>query len=66
MKLTHKGTNIVDIYMREIVRIHGVPKKIVPDRYPKFTLKFWKGLFKGFGTNMNFSTPYHPKLDGKT
>jgi hypothetical protein len=38
----------------------------VSDRAPKFTLKFWKGLFKGFRTNLNFSTAYHPESDGKT
>jgi hypothetical protein len=38
----------------------------VSDRDPKFTLKFWKGLFKGFRTNLNFNTTYHIKSDGKT
>jgi hypothetical protein len=27
---------------------------------------FWKGLFKGLRTNMNFNTTYHPDSDGKT
>jgi hypothetical protein len=31
----------------------------------KFTSKFWKGLFKGFGENIKFSTTYHPETDGK-
>jgi hypothetical protein len=66
VKLTHKETNVVDIYMREVARLHGIPKTIVSDRDPKFTSKFWKGLFKGFGTNLNFSTTYHPESDGKT
>jgi hypothetical protein len=43
-----------------------VPKVIVSNRDPKFTSNFWKGLFKGFGTNLNFSTTYHPKLNGQT
>jgi hypothetical protein len=60
VKLTHKIANIVDVYMREIDRLHGIPKTIVSDRYPKFTSKFWKGLLNGFGTNLNFSTNYHP------
>jgi hypothetical protein len=46
--------------------LHGVPKAIVSYRYPKFTSNFWKGLFKGFGTNLNLDTSYRLELDGKT
>jgi hypothetical protein len=46
--------------------LHGIPKTIVSDRDLKFTSKLWKGLFKGFKTNLNFNTAYHPKSDGKT
>jgi hypothetical protein len=41
VKITHKETNIAEIYMREIARIHGVPKEIVSDRDPKFTSNFF-------------------------
>jgi hypothetical protein len=60
VKTTHTTTNIAEIYMREIGRLHGIPRKIVSDRDTKFTSNFWRGLFKGFGTNLNFSTTYHP------
>jgi hypothetical protein len=66
LKTTHKETNVVDIYMREVAHLHGVPKIIVSDRDPMFTSNFWKGLFKGFRTNVNFSTAYHPESDGQT
>ena len=66
VKLTHKAMNIVDVYMREIARLHGIPKTILSDRDPKFTSKIWKGLFIGFGTNLNFSTTYHLETDGQT
>jgi transposase InsO family protein len=46
--------------------LHGIPNKIVSDRDTKFTSNFWRGLFKGFGTNMNFITTYHPRSYGKT
>ena len=64
VKTTHKATNIVDIYMKEITRLHGIPKAIVSDKDSKFTSNFWKGLFKEFGTNLNFSKTYHPQIDG--
>jgi hypothetical protein len=39
---THKTKKIAEIYMREVDRIHGVPKAIVSDKDPKFTSNFWK------------------------
>jgi hypothetical protein len=65
VKVTHKVTNIAEIYMKEIARLHGVPKAIVLEEDPKFTSNFWKGLFKGFGTNLNFSTTYHQSQMGR-
>jgi hypothetical protein len=60
VKIMHKVTNIAEIFMKEIARLHGIPRTIVSDRDTKFTSNFWRGLFKGFGTNLNFSTTYHP------
>jgi transposase InsO family protein len=65
MKTMHTTTNIAEIFMKEIARLHGIPRKIVSDRDTKFTSNFWRGLFKGFGTNLNFSTAYHPQTDGQ-
>jgi hypothetical protein len=65
MKVTQKETNVVDIYMREVAHLHCIPKTIVSDRDAKFTSNFWKRLFKGFRTNLNFSIDYHPESNGK-
>ena len=43
-----------------------MPKVIVLDKDVKFIGNFWKSLFKGLGTQLNFSTAYHPQTDGNT
>jgi hypothetical protein len=40
VKMIHKATNIVEIYMKKIARIHGVPKAIVSNRDFEFTSHF--------------------------
>jgi hypothetical protein len=66
LRTTHKVEDVANIFMREITRLHDIPKTIVSDRDPKFTSNFWKGLVKGFKTNLNFSTTYHLESDGQT
>jgi hypothetical protein len=63
---THKATEVADIFMKEVARLHGIPKTIVSDRDPQFASNLWKGLFKGFRTNLNFNTTYHHESYGKT
>jgi hypothetical protein len=63
VKSAHKVADIAEIYMREISKLHGVSKTIVSNKYSKFTSNFWKELFKGFGTNLNFITVYHPETN---
>jgi hypothetical protein len=66
VKSTYKVINIAEIFMKEIFRLHGIPKMVISDRDVKFTSNFWKELFAGLGTNLNFNTSYHPQMDGKT
>ena len=66
VKSTYKTDAIAKIFMKDIFRLHGFHKAIISDEDPKFTSKFWKGLFAYLGTKLNFSTAYHPQTDGQT
>jgi hypothetical protein len=66
VKTTHTTTNIAEIFMKEIARLHGIPRTIILDIDTKFTSNLWRGLFKQFGTNLKFITTYHPQTDGQT
>ena len=52
--------------MKEIRRLHGVSLSIMSDRDPHFTSRFWKELQSALGTRLNFSTTFHPQIDGQS
>eukprot|EP00253_Pinus_taeda_P021430 PITA_21430 len=63
---TYKAVQIAHIFMQHIFKLHGLPKTIIFDRDVKFTSAFWRTLFANLGTQLNFSTAYHPETDGQT
>eukprot|EP00253_Pinus_taeda_P019679 PITA_19679 len=64
VKITYSTNEVAQIFIREIVRLHGVPKKIVSDRGATVTSKFWKELFASLGIKLAFNTSYHPHTYG--
>ncbi|CAN1167912.1 Transposon Tf2-6 polyprotein [Linum perenne] len=57
---------LADLYIKEIVRLHGVPLSIVSDRDPSFTSRFWESLHAALGTKLHFTSAYHLESDGQT
>ena len=41
---------LAELYVREVVRLHGVATSIVSDRDPRFTSRFWQSLQAILGT----------------
>ena len=66
VKTTYKASNIAEIFMKQIFRLHGISKVIIYDRDPKFTGNLWNSLSKGLNTTLNFSTYFHLQTDGHT
>ncbi|KAA0032408.1 pol protein [Cucumis melo var. makuwa] len=65
-KSTYTASKWGQLYMTEIVRLHGVPVSIISDRDAHFTSKFWKGLQLALGTRLDFGTAFHPQTNGQT
>ncbi|GJZ62950.1 putative reverse transcriptase domain-containing protein [Tanacetum coccineum] len=66
MKKTDTIEKLTQLYLKEIVCIHGVPISIISDRDNHFTSRFWRSLQKALGTNLDMSTAYHPQTDGQS
>ena len=60
MNIKDSLEKLTQIYVGEVVRLHGISVSIVSDRDPRFTSRFWQLLQKALGTGLNFSTSFHP------
>ena len=58
--------HLASLYIKKIVRMHGVPVSIVSNRDPRFTSRFWHSLQKALGTKLSFSTAFHLQNDGQS
>ncbi|KAJ9539354.1 hypothetical protein OSB04_032087 [Centaurea solstitialis] len=57
---------LAELYVKEVVRRHGVPVSIISDGDTRFTSRFWERFHADMGTRLHFSTAYHPQTDGQS
>jgi transposase InsO family protein len=57
---------IANVFLSTWYKYHGLPRVIVSDRDRRFLSHFWQALFKALGTELRFSTAFHPQTDGQS
>jgi hypothetical protein len=62
----YKAIQVVELFFREVFRLHGLPKQIVSDRDGRFINAFWQEIFRLTGIKLATSTSYHPQTYGQT
>jgi hypothetical protein len=66
LKHPYTTHSIAQVFLDNIVKLHGVPRSIVSDRDRVFTSSFWTELFKMLQTELKIACAYHAQTDGKT
>ncbi|KAI9095331.1 hypothetical protein K1719_026365 [Acacia pycnantha] len=66
VNVNYSPEKLAEIYIQEIIRLHGTTKSIISDRDPRFTSRFWQALRQALGTKLRFSTAYNPQTDGQS
>lgn len=46
LKTNYTSKQVAEVFMANVVKLHGIPKSIVSDRDKVFTSKFWQHLFQ--------------------
>ena len=66
MRMTFTLEELCRLFIREIVRLHGVLVSIVSDRDPRFTTHFLDSFQLAMGTQLMINTAFHPQTNGQS
>jgi RNase H-like domain found in reverse transcriptase/Reverse transcriptase (RNA-dependent DNA polymerase)/Integrase zinc binding domain/Chromo (CHRromatin Organisation MOdifier) domain/Integrase core domain len=63
---TATAPEFAQMFLTNVIRLHGIPDSLVSDRGSIFTSHFWKSLSHMLGIKPRLSTAFHPQTDGQT
>ena len=66
LKHPYLAKMVVETFVKEVMRLHGMPRSIVSDQNPVFTSWFWSEFFHLQIFVLRMSSAYHPQTDGQT
>ena len=66
VRVDYSLDKLAELYIEEIVRLHGILVSIILDRDLMFNSRFWGKLQEALGTLLNFSTTFHLYTDGQS
>jgi transposase InsO family protein len=65
-RTTIDARGLAEMFLKEVVRLHGLPMTVTSDRGPQFAAVFWKRLCERLGVDRQLSTAFHPQTNGQT
>ena len=65
-RITYSLEQLANLYVKEIMQLHGVLVSIILDKDSRFTSTFWRSVQRAMGTKLKFSATFHPQTNGQT
>jgi transposase InsO family protein len=63
---TVSAPQVAQLFLKDVYRLHGLPRRIISDRDVRFTEQFWQELHRLVQTKLAMSSSFHPQTDGQT
>lgn len=66
LKHPYSAFSVAELFVKEVVKLHEFARSIVSDRDQVFVCHFWREMFRLAGSQLCYSSSYHPQSDGQT
>ena len=63
---TLDSAGLADLFIQNVIKLHGLPNNIVSDRGSIFVSQFWSAIMMKLNIKQCLSSAYHPESDGQT